>query len=115
MDEFEMSVYIGELEETIDRQRQRIAEQSARLVKQAQEIENEKQELMKPESICRNISDNDLDALIALAIAERNSRRDAKAQAYIKELVDVMERAADDGFDITINGEHFEDHDITIS
>ena len=74
---------------------------------------------MRPESICHiplaNVTDRYLDALIDLALAERNSRRDAKAQAYIKELVDVMERAADDGFDITINGEHFEDDDITIS
>lgn len=74
---------------------------------------------MRPESICRipltNVTDRYLDALIDLALAERNSRRDARAQAYIKELADVVERIKNDGFDITINGDHFEDNDITIS
>lgn len=74
---------------------------------------------MRPESICHisltNVSDRYLDALIDLALAERNSRREAKAQAYFTELADVLERAENDGFDITINGEHFEDHDIAIS
>lgn len=74
---------------------------------------------MRPESICHisltNVSDRYLDALIDLALAERNSRRDARAQAYINELVHVVECIKNDGFDITINGDHFEDDDITIS
>lgn len=74
---------------------------------------------MRPESICHiplgDVSDNYLDALIELALAERNSRRDARAQAYINELVHVVECIKNDGFDITINGDHFEDDDITIS
>lgn len=63
----------------------------------------------------RDMSFEEMDAIITKFEKEKERRRGARAQAYIKELVDVVERIKNDGFDITINGEHFEDDDITIS